>query len=119
MQLFDTTQLGLEAAMTGAAARQQAIANNLANANTPGYRRQDVSFGDALSTAMQRGDRQALETFTPETTTDASAPVRVDGNSVDIDVENAEQAKNGILYESLVSVSRARIDILESAMGAR
>ncbi len=42
MNLFDTTQLALDAAMRGTSLRQSAIAQNLANVNTPGYRRQEV-----------------------------------------------------------------------------
>src|SRR4051794_37870740 len=48
MELFDTTQIGLERALSGASLRQQAIAQNIANVNTPGYRRQDVDFQSAL-----------------------------------------------------------------------
>jgi len=42
--LFDTTQAALEATIAGASQRQQALASNLANANTPGYQRVDVDF---------------------------------------------------------------------------
>jgi flagellar basal body rod protein FlgB len=54
-------------------------------------------------------------TFSPQR--DASATVRADGSTVDADVEAAAQARNGLEYESLVSVSKARIDIIEAAMG--
>jgi flagellar basal-body rod protein FlgB len=117
MPLYDTTQLGLEAAIRASATRQQAIAQNIANANTPGYRRQDVDFQSTLQQLMAAGDPKGLDGFTPQATTDASAAVRTDGNSVDIDRENAEQASNGILYESLVSVARTRLEILQSAIG--
>ena len=50
--LFDTTQNALEAAISGAAQRQQALAANLANANTPGYQRVDVDFHSSLSAAL-------------------------------------------------------------------
>lgn len=117
MALFDTTQLGLEAAIRASGARQQAIAQNLANANTPGYRRVDVKFADALGAAMKDDDTHGLDAFTPAAKVDDSAPVRVDGNSVDVDRENAESAKNGLLYESLVAVARTRQDIIRSAIG--
>jgi flagellar basal-body rod protein FlgB len=119
MDLFDNTQLGLAAAIRGSAARQQAIAQNIANVNTPGYRRVEVPFEASLRAAMGSGDRQAVDGFRPVTQADASAPVRVDGSSVDIDTEAAAQAANGLQYESLVAVMRSRIDILESAMGTR
>lgn len=117
MPLFDTTQLGLEAAIRASGVRQQAIAQNLANANTPGYRRVDVSFSDALGAAMREDDRAGLDSFTPMPAPDGTAAVRVDGNSVDVDRENAESAKNGIYYESLVAVARTRQDIIRSAIG--
>lgn len=117
MALFDTTQLGLEAAIRASGIRQQAIAQNLANANTPGYRRVDVDFASALGAAMRDDDRAGLDAFTPAPKVDDAAAVRVDGNSVDVDRENAASAQNGILYESLVAVARTRQDIIRSAIG--
>jgi flagellar basal-body rod protein FlgB len=119
MDLFDNTQLGLDAAIRASAARQQAIAQNIANVNTPGYRRVEVPFEASLRAAMGSGRRGALENFHPVAQQDMAAPVRVDGSSVDIDTEAAAQSANGLQYESLVQVMRARIDILESAMGNR
>jgi flagellar basal-body rod protein FlgB len=116
MSLFDPTQLGLERAIQGAAMRQSALASNIANANTPGYRRQDVDFHDALRAAFADGDPQNAS-FT--TQTDPNQVMQADGNGVDIDVENADIAKNGLEYESLVTVARARLDILRSAMGVQ
>jgi flagellar basal-body rod protein FlgB len=119
MDLFDTTQLGLAAAIRGTAARQQAIAQNIANVNTPGYRRIDVPFEDSLRAAMHDSDDGTLDALRPAAQVDPAAPVRADGSSVDMDTEAAAQASNGLQYESLVQVMRARIDILESAIGSR
>jgi flagellar basal-body rod protein FlgB len=120
MDLFDATQTGLAAALRGASARQTAISQNLANANTPGYRRQDVDFGAQLQSAMDSGmSRKQLDAWQPTMKTDNAAPVRADGSSVDVDTESAAQASNGMTYEALTSVMRARIDILESAIGSR
>jgi flagellar basal-body rod protein FlgB len=116
VSLFDITQLGLERAISGAAQRQTAIAANLANANTPGYRRVDVDFHSSLSQAMRSGDSEAVETATFEQRQDPQS-LRADGNGVDVDVEAANMAKNGLEYEALVAVSKARIDIIQSAMG--
>jgi flagellar basal-body rod protein FlgB len=117
MTLFDVTQLSLESALRGAAMRQSTIAGNIANANTPGYRRQDVDFHGALRAAMSTGVRDEIDSVAFSATTDGSSPMQADGNAVDIDVENANLAKNGLEYEALVSVSAARIGILKSAMG--
>ena len=119
MELFDATQLALSAAMRGASMRQTAIADNIANVDTPGYRRKDVDFHSALQGAMASGDTQSLESMSFEAKEDPSAPLRADGNSVDIDREAAKQAANGLEYESLAQVLNARVDILQIAMGVR
>jgi flagellar basal-body rod protein FlgB len=117
MDLFDTTQVSLAAALRGSSARQQAIAANIANVNTPGYRRVDVPFTDQLRSAMSSDDTKAIEAWSPATQVDASAPQRADGNSVDLDTESAAEAANGLQYETVAQVLKARIDILKSAMG--
>jgi flagellar basal-body rod protein FlgB len=118
LNLFDTTQLGLERAVAGAGMRQATLAGNVANANTPGYQRKDVDFHGALTIAMEAG-RSAVGQVTFKPATDTGATMRADGNSVDIDVESAKMSSNALEYEALVSVDRGRIDILESAMGNR
>jgi flagellar basal-body rod protein FlgB len=117
MDLFDTTQTGLERALTGAALRQQAIASNIANVNTPGYQRKDVDFQSALASAW--GDQSAVSDVRAGITTDASTALRADGNGVDIDVESAAEAKNGAQYQAVAQVIKARISILQSAIGVR
>ena len=115
MELFDTTQLALGAAMRGSTARQAALSDNLANVATPGYVRKDVNFHDALAAAMQDGTSTGNLDFTAQN--DASAPIRVDGNSVDVDAENSSLAENALEYDALSKVAGTRIDILKSAMG--
>jgi flagellar basal-body rod protein FlgB len=116
MELFDTTQLGLERALTGSSLRQQAIAQNIANVNTPGYKRQDVDFQSALAAAWNQG-QSAVSSVQPTEQADPNAVMRADGSSVDIDQEAATQAQNGLQYEAVSSVMRTRIAILKSAIG--
>ena len=118
MNLFDNTELGLERAISGASERQSLLANNIANANTPGYQPVDLNFHSALAQAMQTGNAGAIESvqFTPQRSQQA---LQADGNGVDIDVESAEMAKNGLDYESLVSVAKARLTILQYAIGSK
>jgi flagellar basal-body rod protein FlgB len=118
MEIFDTTQLALAAAMTGAAQRQNAIADNIANVDTPGYQRKDVDFHAALRSAMATGADLDGMSFSPAVDP-AAAPVRADGNTVDIDRESAAEASNGLEYEALSQVLKARDDIIQTAIGAR
>jgi flagellar basal-body rod protein FlgB len=118
MSLFDTTQSVLERAIQGAGMRHQVLADNLANANTPGYQRKDVDFESTLAAALEGGSATVNNaSFTPET--DTASVARADGNSVDVDVEAAKLSENGLQYQSLVQVAAARIDILQSAIGVR
>jgi flagellar basal-body rod protein FlgB len=120
--LFDTTQLALQQAITGASVRQRALSANLANADTPGYRRVDVDFHGVLASAMSQGANApaALSqlTFSPQTDGSAGA-VRADGSTVDVDSESAKLAENALDQETMVEVAQARIHILQSAIGAK
>ncbi len=116
--LYDTTQLALERTISGAAARNEALAANLANANTPGYQRVDVAFHSALADAMASArPTTALERTAFTTETDPTAVTRADGSSVDVDAESAKLAANGLEYEQLATAARVRVAILRSAMG--
>jgi flagellar basal-body rod protein FlgB len=117
MDLFDTTQIGLERALSGSSLRQQAIAQNIANVNTPGYRRQDVDFASALHAAWDQGTSK-VESVDPTVQTDQSAVMRADGSSVDIDTEAAAESKNGLQYEAISTVMKTRVSILRTAIGA-
>jgi flagellar basal-body rod protein FlgB len=115
--LFDTTQLALERAIEGAGKRHQALAANIANANTPGYRRVDVDFHGALTAAVGSGS-EALERLTFSPAADAAAgATRADGSTVDIESESAKVAANALEQQAAVQVAHARIGILKAAMG--
>ena len=96
--------------------RQEVLANNLANAETPGFKRSDVDFQSTLAQAMKSGSAQAIESTSFSAQQDQTT-MRADGNGVDLDVESANMAKNGLTYEALVSIAKARISIIEAAMG--
>jgi flagellar basal-body rod protein FlgB len=119
--LFDTTQQALQAAISGASARQNALAANIANADTPGYRRVDVDFHSALAAAMGSANPSAALTstsFSPKVDRSAGA-TRADGNTVDIDAESAKLAANGLEQQAAVQVAQARDNILGYAIGSK
>ncbi len=116
--LIDSTQLALQRAMEGAGLRQQALAANIANVNTPGYQRQDVDFHSALAGAMRADDpSEALQGTAFAISADPGAVVRADGSGIDLDAESAKLAANGLEYEQLATAARVRVQILRSAMG--
>ncbi|MEX2196706.1 MAG: flagellar basal body rod protein FlgB [Thermoleophilaceae bacterium] len=118
MTLFDTTQIALERAMSGATLRHSVLASNLANANTPGYRPMDVDFHSALQEALQFGSR-AIEAAEIAPAPSGDGVMRADGNGVDVDVTSAHLAENGLELSAITQVAGARLDVLRYALGTR
>ena len=114
MSLLDTTQLSLEAAMRGSMLRQTLLTNNLANADTPGYQRQDVNFQGELANALQSGQSPNAISFSP---TVQAGVVGADGNGVSGEQDSASLAENGLLYENLTEIAAQREQILKTAIG--
>ena len=116
MELFDVTFQTLDLALGAAGKRQEVLANNLANVNTPGYKRLDVEFDGMLAKAVdaaRAGDKSALQAMRPGVTTDDSVADRADGNSVDVDQEMAFLAENNIRYNALVQLSQKKLETLK------
>jgi flagellar basal-body rod protein FlgB len=120
--LFDTTQIALERAISGASQRNEALAANLANANTPGYQRVDVDFHSALSAALSSQDSSAQRStldglsFSPQVDASAGA-TRADGSTVDVEAESAKLSANALEQQAAVQVAKTRIAIMQSAIG--
>jgi flagellar basal-body rod protein FlgB len=114
MSLADTTQVTLESAMRGAWLRQTLLTNNVANADTPGYQREDVNFEQTLRSALANEESPAQIQFQPQVQPGSAGP---GGNSVDIDQESALLAENGLDYNAIVQVLGTRNEIMRSAMG--
>lgn len=84
--------------------RHQVIAHNLANANTPNYKRQDVLFEAQLSQAIAQDSRSgshACGKVRPEIVTVNTTSTRLDGNNVDLEAESVALAENTLRYEVL------------------
>lgn len=93
--------------------RNTAISNNIANVNTPGYKRQDVKFDSVLKDYINNGSirlkkthhkhipNNTMESLQPTVTRELGTSFRKDKNNVNIDVEMAERAKNAIKFNAL------------------
>lgn len=93
--------------------RNETINNNIANVDTPGYKRQEVQFESVLRSELKNSrytdldnkvENVKLSRLRSNVVTDsASYSYRIDGNNVDIDTENVELASNQIKYNGLIS----------------
>ena len=104
--------------------RNDVLANNIANADTPNYKRKDVQFETYLSNAVAGTDSLGgtvanIDLSTLESTTyteQAGLSYREDGNNVDISTENVELAKNQLKYYTLMNSVNQEFGRLKSAM---
>ena len=104
----------LEQAIAASSLRQKTISNNIANVNTPGYKKSEVLFEEMLQSAMNGDKLPMLQTNsrhlplkqgmipTPKLNVLSNSSIRTDGNNVDIDIEMASLAKNSIYYNAVV-----------------
>jgi len=92
----------LAAAIKAEALRQKAIANNIANLETPGYRRVDVRFEELLAKAMDSEGRVDVNKVKAVLYQPKSTPVKANGNDVNLETEVGQMIKNTLRHETLV-----------------
>ena len=100
--------------------RHKVIAQNIANVNTPGHRRLEVSFEEELARRLTAdGDSRALRGLEPVIREVAGEPGRVDGNNVDIDAELGRLSKNTLLFNTYAQILSNRFRMMRSAITGR
>ncbi len=114
----------MQGALDGAWARQEILANNVANAETPGYKRQDLDFRGYLQKAL--GAPASPVTTDPRHLSATSSArmfaeqdlssITPDGNSVDIDKEMAEVSTNALYYEAVSKQLSSYLALLRKAI---
>lgn len=91
-------------ALDATALRQQVISHNLANANTPGFKRQEVQFENELSRAIAQHDNPCaprIGSIQPKVITIGNTSERADGNNVNLETESINLAINALKFEAL------------------
>jgi flagellar basal-body rod protein FlgB len=107
--------------MDAASMRHRVIAQNVANVNTPGYKRLEVVFEDEMARALAShppSSMSPLPAVKPQIVV-GDGPERVDGNTVDIDREMNDMARNALLYEAAAQIVTSRIGQFRSAIAGR
>ncbi len=112
MGLFDSvSSVALNSALDGLALRQRAIADNVANVNTPNYHARRVAFEDALSAAVRHG-HGAVEA----TTARSLEPTREDGNNVNLDTETLLNVDTNLRYQLATQAVSGQFSSIRAAM---
>lgn len=113
-QVYNLLKEGLDAASE----RSKVSANNIANINTKGYKREYVTFEENLKQSMDGLDLKKTDdkhmsldnnSGDIEVKTDNSTSVKEDGNNVDIENEEVNQAANALMYNALISQASSRL----------
>ena len=133
-QIFNSSNFNyLPRAMTAASIRQEVIAHNVANVNTPNYRKSVVEFEDVLAREIYgdepdgklklvRTHRKHLPVASlevhaePAVVQDHTTIMRVDDNNVDIDIEMATLAKNQLYYNAIATQFGGHVSKLKNAI---
>src|SRR5262249_36132472 len=111
-RMLDLTMQAIQASLDGLAARQRITAQNIANAETPGYLAQDVTFEDSLSAAISNGD-PTQATIAPGPTND---PVNINGNNVSVDKETLSMVDTGLRYQLATESMNNKFRVLHDSM---
>lgn len=95
----DKTSVLLEKSLGVAALRYEVTANNLANIDTPGFKKSYVVFEDILQSAMDRqGEVHSIKDVQPQVEKETSTSLRQDGNNVDLEEEMTQLVMNTVNY---------------------
>ncbi|TVS19863.1 MAG: flagellar basal body rod protein FlgB [Planctomycetaceae bacterium] len=95
--------------------RHEAISQNIANVNTPGYQRRDVSFEATLNQKLGGGEVRD-EGKLAISTASQGGPPRADGSNVDIDHEMTQLSKNSLVHQTATQLLASRIATMRSAI---
>ena len=100
--------------------RQQLLAANIANADTPNYKPVDFDFATALtkatSTSAQRASEQGRPVAPPDALPRPGAKAGLDGNAVDMDTERTQFVDNAVRYEATLRFINGKLKTLLSAI---
>lgn len=136
-KLFNSpTQWMLNKSMDVAALRNEVIADNIANVDTPKFKRREVIFEENLKKALQSDSTktaklkvndsrhfplidESAEIPVPEIRVMEDLSYRNDENNVDIDVESAKLAKNKIMYDAVSQSMGEELTLLRLAITGR
>jgi flagellar basal-body rod protein FlgB len=128
--LFSPQMSILEQSLYASSLRHKVISNNIANVNTPGFKKSEVAFEDLLqaqldgketSLPLARTNSRHLSggngtSLAPRVNTIGTTSFRTDDNNVDIDIEMADLAKNNIYYNAVAQQLSRQLSNLKSAI---
>jgi flagellar basal-body rod protein FlgB len=109
----DVSTASLKVSVAGLSARQTAIADNIANIETPGYRARKVKFEEALSSAVEHG--RAPGSVTPSVA-NSLEPTRLNGSNVNLDEETLSHIDTTMRYQLTLRALDSKYGLIRDAI---
>ena len=109
----------LESGLKAEGLRQKAIANNVANLETPGFRRSDVRFEDILNDALNSGGTKSPELVEAELYQPKNTAVNANNNDVSLDHEVGEMVKNNLRHKTMALILKKKYRQIDAAINIR
>jgi flagellar basal-body rod protein FlgB len=113
-EIFDVIAAGIKVE----GLRQKTIANNVANLQTPDYRRVDVKFQDVLAQALGSDDKN-INDFDPEIFQPGETSVKSNGNDVNLEMEVGQMVKNSLRYKTYIKILEKKYQQIDMAIDVR
>lgn len=114
-EIFDIINAGIKSESL----RQKAIANNVANLQTPGYRRVDVKFQDILAKAMESSNGIDVTELEAEIYQPNETPINSNGNDVNLEFEVGQMVKNSIKHKALTRLLAKKYQQIDLAIDVK
>lgn len=109
----------LEAGIKAESLRQKAITNNVANIETPGYRRIDVKFEELLAKALDSPGAIDISEIETQIYQPKQTPVKSNGNDVNLEAEVGEMVKNTLRHKTYTLLLSKKYKQMELAMNVK
>jgi len=109
----------IEAGLKAEGVRQKAIASNVANLETPGYRSVDVRFEELLDKAMDNSGTMDLQDIQAELYEPGSTPIQSNGNDVSLEVEIGKLVRNTLRQKTYVRLLQTQYRQMSLAIDVR
>ncbi|MBX3444691.1 MAG: flagellar basal body rod protein FlgB [Planctomyces sp.] len=119
MNPLDSQSGMLSRLMDAMALRQRVLSHNVANINTPGFKRLEVQFEETLQSALSSKKPGATEGIQPVVRETKGLPARMDGNTVDLDQEVGEMQRTTLLFQTYTQLLHTRLGMMRRAMESR
>ncbi len=109
----------LEAGIRAENLRQKTIANNIANLETPEYRRVDIKFEELLAKSMDSSGTVDLSDLEPVIYRPKQTPVKSNGNDVNLESEVGQMVKNTLRHTAYIRLLNKKYKQIELAMNVK